>query len=173
VGDEQLPSTARAPRERKPSSGVHVEGLDDVMLRLSGCCTPVPGDEIIGFVTKGRGVSVHRADCANAVALGEDQSARLIEVEWDQDMGSDTFVVSIEVEALDRSRLLRDVSAALADHHVNILACATQTGSDMISRMRFDFELADPSMLDSLITTLRRIDSVYDAYRVLPGAGRG
>ncbi len=170
-GEEQLPTTARAPRRRKPAAGVHVEGLDDVMIRLSRCCTPVPGDEIMGFVTRGRGVSVHRSDCANAVSLSSRQHDRLIEVEWDQDHSSDTFVVSVEVKALDRSRLLRDVSATLADHHVNILACATQTGADRISRMRFDFELADPSHLDSLVTTLRRIDSVYDAYRVLPGKG--
>ncbi len=170
-GEEQLPTTARAPRRRKPAAGVHVEGLDDVMIRLSRCCTPVPGDEIMGFVTRGRGVSVHRADCANAASLSSRQHDRLIEVEWDQDRSADTFVVSVEVKALDRSRLLRDVSATLADHHVNILACATQTGADRISRMRFDFELADPSHLDSLVTTLRRIDSVYDAYRVLPGKG--
>ncbi|MGK2956926.1 MAG: ACT domain-containing protein [Acidimicrobiales bacterium] len=170
-GEEQLPTTARAPRRRKPSGGVHVEGLDDVMIRLSRCCTPVPGDEIMGFVTRGRGVSVHRADCANAASLSSQQYDRLIEVEWDQDHSSDIFVVSVEVKALDRSRLLRDVSATLADHHVNILSCATQTGTDRISRMRFDFELADPSHLDSLVTTLRRIDSVYDAYRVLPGKG--
>jgi GTP pyrophosphokinase len=148
-----------------------VEGLDDVMVRLSRCCTPVPGDEIMGFVTRGRGVSVHRADCANAVSLATGQGGRLIDVEWDSDTANDTFVVSIEVQALDRSKLLRDVSATLADHHVNILACTTHTGADRNSRMRFDFELADPSMLDSLITTLRRIDSVYDAYRVLPGSG--
>ena len=97
----------------------------------------------MGFVTRGRGVSVHRADCANAVSLAEGQGARLIEVEWDQERGADTFVVSIEVKALDRSKLLRDVSASLAEHHVNILACTTQTGTDRISRMRFDFELAD------------------------------
>ena len=169
-GEEQLPTTARAPRRRNPSGGVHVEGLDDVMIRLSRCCTPVPGDEIMGFVTRGRGVSVHRADCANAASLSGHQHDRLIEVEWDQDHSADTFVVSVEVKALDRSRLLRDVSATLADHHVNILSCSTQTGSDRISRMRFDFELADPSHLDSLVTTLRRIDSVYDAYRILPGS---
>ncbi len=170
-GEEQLPVTARAPRRRRPTSGVHVEGLDDVMVRLSRCCTPVPGDEIIGFVTRGRGVTVHRSDCANAVSLAEGERDRIIEVDWDQHWGPGTFVVSIEVKALDRSKLLRDVSATLADHHVNILACATQTGSDRISRMRFDFELADPSHLDSLITTIRCIDSVYDAYRVLPGGG--
>jgi GTP pyrophosphokinase len=169
--EEQLPITARAPRRRKPTSGVHVEGLDDVMVRLSRCCTPVPGDEIMGFVTRGRGVSVHRSDCANAVSLAAQQLDRLIDVEWDENHGNDTFVVSIEVRALDRSRLLRDVSASLADHHVNILACATQTGTDRISRMRFDFELADPSHLDSLLGVIRRIESVYDAYRLLPGNG--
>ncbi len=170
-GEEQLPVTARTPRRRRPNSGVHVEGLDDVMVRLSRCCTPVPGDELIGFVTRGRGVTVHRSDCANAVSLAQGQHDRIIEVDWDQHWGNSTFVVSIEVKALDRSKLLRDVSATLADHHVNILACASQTGSDRISRMRFDFELADPTHLDSLIATIRRIESVYDAYRVLPGRG--
>ena len=167
--EEQLPVTARSPRRRRPTTGVHVEGLDDVMVRLSRCCTPVPGDEIMGFVTRGRGVSVHRTDCANAVSLAGGQEARVIDVEWDREQGDGTFVVSIEVKALDRSRLLRDVSATLADHHVNILSCTTQTGTDRISRMRFDFELADPGHLDSLVTTIRRIDSVYDAYRILPG----
>jgi guanosine-3',5'-bis(diphosphate) 3'-pyrophosphohydrolase len=138
-------------------------------VRLSRCCTPVPGDEIMGFVTRGRGVSVHRSDCANAVSLASEQGDRLIEVEWDENHGDETFVVSIEVRALDRARLLRDVSAALADHHVNILASATQAGHDRVSRMRFDFELADPGHLDSLLGTIRRIDSVYDAYRLLPG----
>jgi GTP pyrophosphokinase len=116
-------------------------------------------------------VSVHRADCANAVSLAAEQGDRLIDVEWDENQGNDTFVVSIEVRALDRARLLRDVSSTLADHHVNILACATQTGTDRISRMRFDFELADPSHLDSLLGVVRRIESVYDAYRLLPGQG--
>ena len=167
--EEQLPVTARSPRRRRPTTGVHVEGLDDVMVRLSRCCTPVPGDEIMGFVTRGRGVSVHRTDCANAVSLAGGQEARVIDVDWDREQGDGTFVVSIEVKALDRSRLLRDVSATLADHHVNILSCTTQTGTDRISRMRFDFELADPGHLDSLVTTIRRIDSVYDAYRILPG----
>jgi guanosine-3',5'-bis(diphosphate) 3'-pyrophosphohydrolase len=172
--EEQLPTTVRQPRRqvrnRKPTAGVHVEGLDDVMVRLSRCCTPVPGDEIMGFVTRGRGVSVHRADCANAASLMEGQTDRLIDVEWDSDTNG-MFVASIEVKALDRSRLLRDVSTALADHHVNILACSTHTGSDRISKMRFDFELGDPSHLESVIGTIKQIDAVYDAYRILPGKG--
>ncbi|HZP30642.1 MAG TPA: bifunctional (p)ppGpp synthetase/guanosine-3',5'-bis(diphosphate) 3'-pyrophosphohydrolase, partial [Acidimicrobiia bacterium] len=131
--EDQLPTTAqrppRAPRlQRRRTVGVHVEGLDDVMVRLSRCCTPVPGDEIMGFVTRGRGVSVHRSDCANAASLST-QTHRVIEVEWDADETA-TFVVSVEVEALDRSRLLRDVAQVLADHHVNILSCTSQTASD-------------------------------------------
>jgi len=168
--EEQLPVTARSPRRRKPTAGVHVEGLDDVMVRLSRCCTPVPGDEIMGFVTRGRGVSVHRTDCANAVSLSSEQGGRLIDVEWDRDHGNDTYVVSIEVRSLDRTRLLRDVASVLADHHVSVLSSQTQAGADRTSRMRFDFELADPSHLDSLLASLRQVDSVYDAYRVLPGS---
>ncbi len=172
--DETLPSTMRHPRRagssKRPAAGVHVEGLDDLMVRLSRCCTPVPGDEILGFVTRGRGVSVHRADCANAVSLADGQGDRLIDVDWDEShQGS--FVASIEVKALDRGRLLRDVAAAMSDHHVNILSSASNTGSDRVSKMRFDFELADPAHLDSLLATLRGIDSVYEAYRVVPGQG--
>ncbi|MSO36994.1 MAG: bifunctional (p)ppGpp synthetase/guanosine-3',5'-bis(diphosphate) 3'-pyrophosphohydrolase [Acidimicrobiia bacterium] len=169
-GEEQLPVTARNPSRdavRRRSAGVHVEGLDDVLVRLSRCCTPVPGDEIIGFVTRGRGVSVHRSDCANASGLAS-QVERLIEVEWDLDSPG-TYVVSVEVEALDRSRLLRDVAHAMAEHHVNILACNSQTSPDRVARFRFDFELADPSHLDSILAAVKRVKSVYDANRVLPG----
>jgi GTP pyrophosphokinase len=170
--EEQLPTTVRQPRARRDNSaaGVHVEGLDDVMVRLSRCCTPVPGDEIMGFVTRGRGVSVHRSDCANAVSLASGKGERLIEVEWDSDI-SGTFVASIEIKALDRARLLSDVARVLSDHHVNILASHSTTGSDRISKMRFDFELGDPSHLDSVLSTVKRIESVYDAYRVVPGKG--
>jgi GTP pyrophosphokinase len=172
--EEQLPATARQPRRtrRKQTIGVHVEGLDDVMVRLSRCCTPVPGDEIIGFVTRGRGVSVHRSDCANAASLVATNGDRIIEVEWDRD-GAGVFVASIEIEALDRSKLLRDISTVLADHHVNILASTSSTGSDRVAHLRFDFELSDPSHLESLLGTLKRVDSVFDAYRVLPGHGNG
>jgi GTP pyrophosphokinase len=172
--EEQLPFTARSPSrsaQRRAAAGVHVEGLDDVMVHLSRCCTPVPGDEIMGFVTRGRGVSVHRADCANAVSLGAEQRDRLIDVDWDGDPTGKLYLASIEVKAIDRSKLLRDVSAVMADHHINILSCTTHTGSDRVSRMRFDFELADPSHLESLMGSIRRVDSVYDAYRVMPGHG--
>jgi GTP pyrophosphokinase len=171
-GEEQLPvTTARPPRpareNRRRATGVHVEGLDDVMVRLSRCCTPVPGDEIMGFVTRGRGVSVHRTDCANAAGL-VDHAERVIEVEWDHDQPA-TFVVSIEVEALDRARLLRDVASVMAEHHVNILSCSSQTSTDRVAKFRFDFELADPSHLETILWAVKRVDGVYAAYRVLPG----
>src|SRR5205814_6765182 len=154
-GDElQLPTTVKQPPRRssskKQSVGVHVEGLDDVMVRLSRCCTPVPGDEIIGFVTRGRGVSVHRSDCANAVSLSVGQGDRLIEVEWDRE-SEGSFVASVEIRALDRSKLLRDVTTVLSEQHVNILSSSTHTGADRVARLRFDFELADPSHLESLL----------------------
>ena len=170
--EEQLPATVRQPRRPggRKSVAVHVEGLDDVMVRQARCCTPVPGDEIVGFVTRGRGVSVHRADCANALSLSAGEMDRVIEVEWDQE-NTGVFVASIEVKALDRSRLLSDVTRSLSENHVNILASSSQTASDRVSSMRFDFELADPAHLDSLLASLKRIDSVFDAYRILPGKG--
>jgi len=172
--DVQLPTTVRQPRRAasKQGIGLHVEGLDDVMVRLARCCTPVPGDEIIGFVTRGRGVSVHRSDCANAAALAAGEVGRLIEVEWDRDRPG-SVLAALEIKALDRSRLGVDVWKVLSDHHLNILRSETHTGADRVSKMRFEFELADPAHLESVLSALKRIDSVYDAYRALPGAGNG
>ncbi|HUR78722.1 MAG TPA: bifunctional (p)ppGpp synthetase/guanosine-3',5'-bis(diphosphate) 3'-pyrophosphohydrolase [Acidimicrobiales bacterium] len=172
--EEQLPTTARQERRsarKQHPAGVYVEGLDDVMVRLSKCCTPVPGDAILGFVTRGRGVSVHRVDCANAAsltAMADSGESRLIEVEWDRESPG-VFMVSIEVLALDRTRLLLDVSRVLSEHHINILGSSTGAGADRLSRMRFDIELADPTHLETLLAAIKRVDSVYDAYRALPG----
>ncbi|MCB0962212.1 MAG: bifunctional (p)ppGpp synthetase/guanosine-3',5'-bis(diphosphate) 3'-pyrophosphohydrolase, partial [Acidimicrobiales bacterium] len=149
---EQLPTRIgdRGRRGDRRGAGVHVEGLDDVLVRLSRCCTPVPGDEIVGFVTRGRGVSVHRADCANAASLQAGQADRVIDVEWDEDLGGGTFVASIEVRSLDRPGLLGDVSSALAEHKVNIIACTMKADRDRLALMRFDCEMGDPSHLDSV-----------------------
>jgi len=170
--DVQLPSTARQPKRagHNKMAGVFVEGLDDMMVRLSKCCTPVPGDDIIGYVTRGRGVSVHRGDCSNAANLVVSGAGRLIEVEWDRESAG-MFACAVELKALDRTRLLTDVTRVLSEHHLNILSSTSQTGGDRISKMRFEFELADPAHLDSLLAALKRVDSVYDAYRVLPGKG--
>ena len=161
----------RRPRRDTGTVGVHVEGLDDMMVRLSRCCTPVPPDEIMGFVTRGRGVSVHRSDCANAVSLTADQADRLIDVDWDKD-SSGHFVVSVEIKALDRPRLLRDIFGVLADNHVNVLATSTVTsGVDRVATMRFEFEIGDPTHLEAMLRLLREVDSVYDVHRVVPGGG--
>ncbi len=163
------PSRTSTRRRGRPA-GVHVEGYDDMLVRMARCCTPVPGDEIIGFVTRGRGVSVHRTDCANASSLAAGQAERIIDVDWDSD-SEGHFVALVEVKALDRPRLLQDVTATLSDNHVNILSSQSHCGHDRVSKMRFEFELGDPSHLDTLLNRLRTIDSVYDAYRVVPGGG--
>ena len=169
-----LPSTVnRRPGRRRAthSAGVHVEGLDDIMIRLSRCCSPVPPDEIIGFVTRGRGVSIHRSDCLNGAELSEGQPDRLIEVEWDAEH-SGRFSTTIEVRALDRGSLLVDVARVLADHGLNVTGVSTETGDDAVATMQFDFELADVSQLDSVLSSLYGVESVYEAHRVLPGAAR-
>ena len=170
--EDQLPVSVRHPSELRRSGtnvGVHVEGFDDVIVRLSKCCTPVPGDEIIGFITRGRGVSVHRSDCANAASFADGQATRVVDVEWDGSSAGAVFRAGVEVVALDRSRLLRDVANALSEQHVNIVACSTHTGGDRIAKMRFEFELADPSHLESVLRTIKKIDAVYDAYRSVAG----
>jgi GTP diphosphokinase / guanosine-3',5'-bis(diphosphate) 3'-diphosphatase len=173
--EEQLPTTTRSrPVDRRERArrgvGVNVEGLDDVMVRLAKCCTPVPGDPIVGFVTRGRGVSVHRADCANSNSLRTDTLGRMIEVEWDANPASATsaYFLSIIVEALDRQALLADVARVLSENRVNVLGCTTQTGLDRVARLRFDFEMADPSHLDAVLAAVRKVDSVYEVERVVP-----
>ena len=170
--DEQLALPMRVDRtegEGRNPVGIHVDGLEDVLVRLSRCCTPVPGDDILGFVTKGRGVSVHRADCANAVTLTADEPTKMIDIEWSRAMPGARFTAGVEVVALDRSRLLRDVANALSEQHVNIVACSTNTGTDRVAKMRFEFELADPNHLEAVMRVIKSIDGVYDAYRIVPG----
>jgi GTP pyrophosphokinase len=170
---EQLPTTVtrgvRAPRSgRRTTAGVYVEGLDDVMVHLARCCTPVPGDQIVGFVTQGRGVSVHRSDCSNAAALSQQSQERLIEVEWDRG-GEGVFLAGIEVLAFDRARLLTEVTRVVSEHHLNIVSSRSSTAADRVSRMVFDVELADPTHLQSLLASLKHVDGVFDAFRQLPG----
>lgn len=163
--------TRTSPRARRDptSAGVRVEGYDDVFVRLSRCCTPVPGDRIMGFVTRGRGVSVHRTDCANAESLASSQLDRLIDVEWDSDGKADSFVVSLEVKAYDRTHLLADVYQSVSDQHINILSSASSTSEDRIAKLAFEFEISDPAHLDWLIRAIRQVDGVYDVYRMMMG----
>ncbi|MCP3987646.1 MAG: bifunctional (p)ppGpp synthetase/guanosine-3',5'-bis(diphosphate) 3'-pyrophosphohydrolase [Actinomycetia bacterium] len=160
------------PRRDPSSVGIRVEGFDDVFVRLSRCCTPVPGDSIMGFVTRGRGVSVHRTDCSNAESLASSQVDRLIDVEWDVDGQPDSFVVSLEVKAYDRSHLLADVYQAVSDQHINILTSASVTSEERIARLSFEFEIVDLAHLDWLIRSIRQVDGVYDVFRVVQGQVR-
>jgi len=145
-------------------SGVIVKGTADVWVKLAKCCTPVPPDAILGFVTKGGGVSVHRQDCTNATAL-KTQPERLIEVEWAPTAQS-TYLVNIQVEALDRARLLSDITMVLSDVHVNILSASLTTTRDRVAKSRFTFEMADAKHLDTVLRAVRSVPGVFDAYRV-------
>jgi GTP diphosphokinase / guanosine-3',5'-bis(diphosphate) 3'-diphosphatase len=167
---EDLAEATLLTRTPKPvpsvgDSGVVVEGAADVWARLSRCCTPVPGDEITGFVTRGNGVSVHRADCQNVVHLVEAQPERVVNVRWSPREGSQ-FLVAIQVEALDRTGLLSDVTRSISDQHVNILSATVQTTRDRVAFSRFTFEMGEPAHLGAVLRAVRAIDGVYDVYRV-------
>lgn len=144
--------------------GVEVKGTADVLVKLARCCTPVPGDAIIGYVTRGSGVSVHRHDCPNAIALLAEED-RTVEVAWAARVGS-VYLVNIQVEAIDRARLLSDITRALSDQQVNILSAAVTTTRDRVALSKFTFEMSDPRHLSQVLRSVRAIDGVYDCYRI-------
>ncbi len=152
---------------RENDSGVLVRGAADILVKLAKCCTPVPGDGIVGFITRGNGVSVHREDCPNVKGFN-DERERMIEVEW-AGSTSTVFRVHIQVEALDRGGLLSDITRVLSEHHVNILTATVQTDSQRLATSRFVFEMSDTTHLDRVLSAVRRIDAVYDVYRVNAG----
>ncbi|MEU3554017.1 RelA/SpoT family protein [Streptomyces fragilis] len=162
--DESVPPARTRKRRSSADPGVVVKGVDDVWVKLARCCTPVPGDPIIGFVTRGSGVSVHRTDCVNVDSLSREPE-RMLEVEWAPTQSS-VFLVAIQVEALDRSRLLSDVTRVLSDQHVNILSAAVQTSRDRVATSRFTFEMGDPKHLGHVLKAVRGVEGVYDVYRV-------
>jgi GTP pyrophosphokinase len=167
LAEATVPTRAASRRRRGGDPGVVVVGPADVWVKLAKCCTPVPGDPIIGFVTRGSGVSVHRVDCTNAAQLTANPE-RLIDVEWAPSSAS-VFLVQLQVEALDRNRLLSDVTRVLSDQHVNILSASVQTSRDRVALSRFTFEMGDPAHLDHVIKAVRKIDGVFDVYRVNGG----
>ena len=165
VEQEALPLRAVENAKKKTSSlGVSVKGVDDVWVKLARCCMPVPGDRIVGFITRNQGVSVHRADCQNMIDLQRRQPERVVDVAWTSTKG--LFMVRIQVEALDRQHLLSDVTRVLADHGVNILSGSQATGSDRVAISQFSFEMADPQHLNRLLAAVRKIDGVFDVYRI-------
>jgi GTP pyrophosphokinase len=166
-GDLDLPVKGRSRQLRHSDSGVLVRGAPDILVKLAKCCTPVPGDPIVGFVTRGSGVSVHQATCHNVQSLLQEPD-RMIDVEWAPSSKS-VFLVQIQVEALDRSGLLSDVTRVLSEYHVNILSATVTTSSDRLALSRFVFEMGDTTHLDRVLNAVRRIDAVYDVYRVSAG----
>ena len=168
LAERSTPSTMPSPVRQTGDAGVVVPGADGVLAKLAKCCTPVPGDEIMGFVTRGGGVSVHRTDCTNAGSLRE-QSERIIDVKWAPSPSS-VFLVAIQVEALDRSRLLSDVTRVLADERVNILSASVTTSRDRVAISKFTFEMGDPKHLGHVLNVVRNVEGVYDVYRVTSAA---
>ncbi|MBN9607619.1 MAG: bifunctional (p)ppGpp synthetase/guanosine-3',5'-bis(diphosphate) 3'-pyrophosphohydrolase [Actinomycetales bacterium] len=159
-----LPQPGKSRQLRTSDSGVLVRGADDILVKLAKCCTPVPGDEIVGFVTRGSGVSVHRADCSNVGSLMADPD-RVVDVEWAPTSKS-VFLVQIQVEALDRGGLLSDITRVLSENHVNILSASVATSRERVATSRYLFEMGDSVHLDRVLSAVRKIDAVYDAYRV-------
>lgn len=167
--DEVALPTRRHGRQRPAGDpGVVVKGMSDMLVKLSRCCTPVPGDDIVGFVTRGSGVSVHREDCTNLDDLRKEPE-RFVEVSWAPSSES-VFLVAVQVEALDRPRLLSDVTRVLSETHVNIMSASVQTTRDRVAVSRFSFEMGDPKHLGHVLKAVRSVDGVYDAYRVTTGA---
>ncbi|TJZ78226.1 RelA/SpoT family protein [Rhodococcus oryzae] len=168
LAERSTPSTIPMRQRRTTDAGVLVPGATGTVAKLAKCCTPVPGDEIMGFVTRGGAVSVHRTDCTNAGSLRE-QSERIIEVQW-APSSSSVFLVAIQIEALDRHRLLSDVTKALADEKVNILSASVTTSGDRVAISRFTFEMGDPKHLGHVLNVVRNVEGVYDVYRVTSAA---
>ncbi|GAA3422346.1 hypothetical protein GCM10018952_72890 [Streptosporangium vulgare] len=168
IAETSVPTKLRGRPRGSGGAGVVVAGDSDVWVRLSRCCTPVPGDEIVGFVTRGHGVSVHRTNCPNMDQL-QSEPDRLVEVAWSAADDS-VFLVALQVEALDRPRLLSDVTRTLSDQHVNILSASVTTSRDRVAISKFTFEMGDPKHLGHVLKAVRNIQGVYDVYRV-SGAG--
>jgi len=166
---EEAPIPLKAPKAREAvgsaSFGIQVHGVDDVLVRMAKCCTPVPGDPILGYISLGRGVTIHREDCPNVKALKRNPE-RFTTVEWDGD-ASKSFRVQIAVDAWDRSRLLEDVARTFAEHGANIVSYGGVV-EDQLAKNWYTAELGDVKALRSLLTALRQVEAVFDAYRVTP-----
>ncbi|MCZ7587491.1 MAG: bifunctional (p)ppGpp synthetase/guanosine-3',5'-bis(diphosphate) 3'-pyrophosphohydrolase [Gaiella sp.] len=170
VTDEPIVTVKPAARKRivtGTSLGVVVPGVEDVLVRLAKCCTPVPGDDIKGYISLGRGITIHRADCPNVKALMRNPE-RFTPVEWEGGTASSSFRVQIAVDGWDRARFLEDVARTFAEHGANIVSYGG-TVEDGMARNWYTVELGDVKALRSLLTALRNLDAVFDAYRMTPG----
>jgi len=167
---EEAPVVTKAPKEREAVSGsdlgVVVPGVTDVLVRLAKCCTPVPGDDIVGYISLGRGITIHREDCPNVRALRRSPE-RFTDVAWDGAVAAKSFRVQIAVDSWDRPRLLEDVARTFAEHGANIVSYGGVV-EDQLAKNRYTAEVGDLKSLRTLLTSLRNLDAVFDAYRVTP-----
>jgi GTP diphosphokinase / guanosine-3',5'-bis(diphosphate) 3'-diphosphatase len=145
--------------------GISVKGADNVAVRLAKCCRPVPGDEIAGYVSLGRGITIHRTDCKNVRALKRDPE-RFVDVSWDGENES-SYRVELQVDAYDRTRLLEDLSRTFAEAGINIIGATCSTNHPMVKN-RFVVEVGDTGQLKQCVTRLRNVESVFDVYRITP-----
>ncbi|MCW2968443.1 MAG: bifunctional (p)ppGpp synthetase/guanosine-3,5-bis(diphosphate) 3-pyrophosphohydrolase, partial [Solirubrobacteraceae bacterium] len=157
---------SRSPTGSSSSYGIEVEGVDDVMLRLAKCCRPVPGDPIVGYISLGRGITIHRDDCPNVAALRKDPD-RFTPVHWAGDHAQ-AFKVELQIDAWDRHRLLEELSRTFAEAGINIVEARCIVNTPMVSN-RFVVEVGDTQALKATVGRLRNIEGVFDAYRVTPG----
>ena len=156
-------------RTRKTGSGINVKGMKEVLVTMARCCNPVPGDKIVGYITRGKGISVHREDCTNVNTLMSKENERFIEVSWDS-KAPDKFGAEIQIEALNRTKLLRDITNAISEYDLDILrANSLKIDKSGYARFRFLIEINNKYILKYLINNIKKIDSVYDVYRILPG----
>lgn len=158
---------AAKPAQMKAKSGIVVKGIADLSVRFSKCCSPVPGDEIVGFVTRGRGISIHRTDCVNMMNLPEIERARLIDAEWQmpENTAAEKYVAEIKIFANDRSGLLVDISKAMTERNINILSMNTRTSKQGLATLQTTFEIASREELNRIIDKIRGIESVLDIER--------
>ena len=163
-----IPARERSATAPPKELGISVDGVSDVGVRLAKCCKPLPGDKIVGYISLGKGVSIHRKDCPNAKALDLRSGERFIEVAW-KGASEKAFRAEFQVEAMDRSRLLEDISRTLSESGINIVSAQLTTTPDHMVKDRFVVEIGDAKLLDTVLDTIKGIDTVFDAYRITPG----
>ena len=168
VTKSTLPARERSATAAPKELGISVDGVSDVGVRLAKCCKPLPGDKIVGYISLGKGVSIHRKDCPNARALNLRSGERFIEVAW-KGASEKAFRAEFQVEAMDRSHLLEDISRTLSESGINIVSAQCSTSNDHLVKDRFVVEIGDAKLLDTVLDTIKGIDTVFDAYRITPG----
>jgi GTP pyrophosphokinase len=164
--DESIFTNHQRPASRgRNETGVMVEGDPGMYVKLAKCCTPVFGDDILGFVTRGDGVSVHRRDCTNAANLLSTPE-RIVSVSWGEPSVASSYLVAVQVDGLDRTGLLSDVTRVFSDQHLNIVSATMNASKDRMFRVRLTFETPDPTHLEHVLNSLQRVSGVYDVYRI-------